>query len=182
MWLVGSLTCSLLVTDAMTSIVDSPANSSKRALEVGLTAPQVESLVNSGVASLGALAHSSGHPGKAINDNEFSDWVRANIDEGASSNCVVSAGRLSLEAQTRAAAEKPASGKDKSSRLQPCGKGKSKESHGPKDIRKAGGVALLPTKEAICFNYNFNGYDHAADEASCSRGLYVCAKCSRKER
>ncbi|CAJ1376929.1 unnamed protein product, partial [Effrenium voratum] len=37
----------------------------------------VESLVNSGVASLGALAHSFGHAGQAINANEFSDWVRA---------------------------------------------------------------------------------------------------------
>ena len=170
----------------MTSIVDSPANFRKRALEVGLTAPQVESLVNSDVASLGALAHSFGHPGKAINDDEFFDWVRANIDAGASSGCVVSARRLLLEAQTLAAADKPASGKDKGSRLQPYGKGKgsigkngkSKESHNPKDLRKAGGVALLPTKEAICFNYNLNGYAHAAAEAPCSRGLHVCGKCT----
>ena len=85
---------------AMTSIVDSAAHFRKRALEVGLTAPHVDSLVNSGVASLGAFAYSFGQPGQAINDNEFSDWVRANIDVGANIGCVSSAKRLLFKAQT----------------------------------------------------------------------------------
>ena len=396
---------------AMTSIVDSAAHFRKRALEVGLTAPHVDSLVNSGVASLGAFAYSFGQPGQAINDNEFSDWVRANIDVGANIGCVSSAKRLLFEAQTillaslkelvtspdasssrklpvaereakmqalkqklsgvlvsgtmdpghtlldsvtqmyeanqlkyvapekcvsrthelthakqptkvveleaerlvvkeqdsvpdaqagsgllllealkrrglalvfadcithsihekylqqlfahlhrdpppgyskctlqqlvaadkavwtkliedcvkprrneagvleldtalahalesyevsflllpmakqkelpkrpekrQTAPKEAASGKGKGSRFQPYGKGKgsagkkgkSMEIRVPKDIRDAGGVAFLPTGEAICFNYNLNGCDQAADGASCSRGLHVCAKC-----
>ncbi|CAJ1384527.1 unnamed protein product, partial [Effrenium voratum] len=57
------------------------------------------------------------------------------------------------------APKEAASGKGKGSRFQPYGKGKG----------SAG--------EAICFNYNLNGCDQAADGASCSRGLHVCAKC-----
>ena len=83
------------------------------------------------------------------------------------------------------APKEAASGKGKGSRFQPYGKGKgsagkkgkSMEIRVPKNIRDAGGVAFLPTGEAICFNYNLNGCDQAADGASCSRGLHVCAKC-----
>lgn len=56
------------------------------------------------------------------------------------------------------------------------GKGKSKQ-RVPASIHKLGGVANDPDNNPICFPYNCDGCDEAADGARCKRGLHVCAKC-----
>ena len=61
------------------------------------------------------------------------------------------------------------------------GKGKSKSaSKGPRvpyQIIQAGGVGKTPDGSNICFKYNIEGCDEAADGASCKRGKHCCAKC-----
>ena len=60
------------------------------------------------------------------------------------------------------------------------GKGKSKGSKGPRvpyQIVQAGGVGKTPDGANICFKYNIEGCDEAADGAACKRGKHCCAKC-----
>ena len=61
------------------------------------------------------------------------------------------------------------------------GKGKSKgSSKGPRvpyQIIQAGGVGKTPDGSNICFKYNIEGCDEAADGSSCRRGKHCCAKC-----
>lgn len=61
------------------------------------------------------------------------------------------------------------------------GKGFSKGSKGkqrvPPSIHKLGGVSNDPDGNPICYPYNCDGCDEAADGAKCRRGLHVCAKC-----
>ena len=61
------------------------------------------------------------------------------------------------------------------------GKGKSKgSSKGPRvpyQIVQAGGVGKTPDGSNICFKYNIEGCDDAADGSSCKRGKHCCAKC-----
>ena len=61
------------------------------------------------------------------------------------------------------------------------GKGKSKGSNkGPRvpyQIIQAGGVGKTPDGSNICFKYNIEGCDDAADGGSCKRGKHCCAKC-----
>ena len=61
------------------------------------------------------------------------------------------------------------------------GKGKSKGSNkGPRvpyQIIQAGGVGRTPDGSSICFKYNIEGCNDAADGAACKRGKHCCAKC-----
>ena len=61
------------------------------------------------------------------------------------------------------------------------GKGKSKGSNkGPRvpyQIVQAGGVGKTPDGSNICFRYNIEGCDEAADGSACKRGKHCCAKC-----
>jgi hypothetical protein len=61
------------------------------------------------------------------------------------------------------------------------GKGKSKGSNkGPRvpyQIIQSGGVGKTPDGSNICFKYNIEGCDEAADGSSCRRGKHCCAKC-----
>ena len=61
------------------------------------------------------------------------------------------------------------------------GKGKSKSSNkGPRvpyQIIQAGGVGKTPDGSNICFKYNIEGCNDAADGAACKRGKHCCAKC-----
>ena len=56
----------------------------------------------------------------------------------------------------------------------PKGKGKGRV---PEAIMKLGGVARNPCGENLCYAFNINGCNEAADGAKCRRGLHVCAKC-----
>lgn len=47
----------------------------------------------------------------------------------------------------------------------------------PPSIHKLGGVSNDPDGNPICYPYNCDGCDDAADGAKCRRGLHVCAKC-----
>ena len=66
--------------------------------------------------------------------------------------------------------QKPAKGKGKS-------KGSSKGPRVPYQIVQAGGVGKTPDGSNICFKYNIEGCDEAADGLSCRRGKHCCAKC-----
>ena len=66
--------------------------------------------------------------------------------------------------------QKPTKGKGKS-------KGSSKGPRVPYQIVQAGGVGKTPDGSNICFKYNIEGCDEAADGASCRRGKHCCAKC-----
>ena len=61
------------------------------------------------------------------------------------------------------------------------GKGKSKGSNkGPRipyQIVQAGGVGKTPDGSNICFKYNIEGCNDAADGSACKRGKHCCAKC-----
>ena len=61
------------------------------------------------------------------------------------------------------------------------GKGKSKnQNKGPRvpyQIIQAGGVGKTPDGSNICFKYNIEGCNDAADGGSCKRGKHCCAKC-----
>ena len=63
----------------------------------------------------------------------------------------------------------------------PKGKGKSKGSNkgtkGAIPDYPTGGVGKTPDGSNICFKYNIEGCDDAADGASCKRGKHCCAKC-----
>ena len=66
--------------------------------------------------------------------------------------------------------QKPTKGKGKS-------KGSSKGPRVPYQIIQAGGVGKTPDGSNICFKYNIEGCNDAADGASCKRGKHCCAKC-----
>ena len=66
--------------------------------------------------------------------------------------------------------QKPSKGKGKS-------KGSNKGPRVPYQIVQAGGVGKTPDGSNICFKYNIEGCDDAADGASCKRGKRCCAKC-----
>ena len=66
--------------------------------------------------------------------------------------------------------QKPSKGKGKS-------KGSSKGPRVPYQIVQAGGVGKTPDGASICFKYNIEGCDEAADGATCKRGKHCCAKC-----
>ena len=60
------------------------------------------------------------------------------------------------------------------------GKGKGKGSKGqklPYGIVKLGGTGRTPDGENLCFKYNLEGCEDAADGATCPKGKHVCAKC-----
>ena len=66
--------------------------------------------------------------------------------------------------------QKPSKGKGKS-------KGSNKGPRVPYQIIQAGGVGKTPDGSNICFKYNIEGCDDAADGSSCRRGKHCCAKC-----
>ena len=60
------------------------------------------------------------------------------------------------------------------------GKGKGKGVKGQKlsyGIVKLGGTGRTPDGENLCFKYNLDGCEDAADGAACPKGKHVCAKC-----
>ena len=71
-------------------------------------------------------------------------------------------------------------GKGKSKWSQPKGKGKNKSSPPwmaiPKVIRDKGGVAQLPSGEALCFDFNIHGDGAKCKAETCPR-KHLCAKC-----
>lgn len=58
-----------------------------------------------------------------------------------------------------------------------AGKGGKGKQRVPPSIHKLGGVANDPDNNPICFPYNCDGCDEAADGGRCRRGLHICAKC-----
>ena len=71
-------------------------------------------------------------------------------------------------------------GKGKSKWSQPKGKGKNKSSPPwmaiPKVIRDKGGVAQLPSGEALCFDFNIHADGAKCKAETCPR-KHLCAKC-----
>lgn len=60
------------------------------------------------------------------------------------------------------------------------GKGGQKSKWEPKTplaIREAGGTAMTPEGEPLCFSYSLSSCKHAADGGKCMKGLHLCPVC-----